>query len=237
MASLDSPPLPAYPPPTHFQGWKDSGWGSVMLQILAHRGLWKMPEEKNSLAALTLALRRGCGLETDVRDCAGELVISHDPPQLGTLSLRSLLEKYESLGATSTLALNIKADGLAQPLRLLLAEYGIRNYFVFDMSVPDMLDYARNEMPFFSRLSEFETVPALLERSRGIWLDAFQGDWYDAAIIDRFLQAGKQVCVVSPELHRRSKDNVWRLLQQVAASGPQLLCCTDFPEELREWLK
>ncbi|MFN0019028.1 MAG: hypothetical protein ACKVP0_12260 [Pirellulaceae bacterium] len=208
-----------------------------MLQILAHRGLWKSPEEKNSLAALALALRQGFGLETDVRDCAGELVISHDPPRAGALSLRSLLEEYKSLGATGTLALNIKADGLAQPLRLLLAEYGIPNYFVFDMSVPDTLGYARDEMPFFTRHSEFETVPALLERSNGIWLDAFQSDWYNAAVIEGHLQGGKQVCVVSPELHRRSKDNVWRLLRQVASPGPNVLCCTDFPEELREWMK
>lgn len=208
-----------------------------MLQILAHRGLWKTPEEKNSLAALALALRQGFGLETDVRDCAGELVISHDPPQKGALPLCTLLEEYRSLGAKGTLALNIKADGLAQPLRLLLAEYGIQNYFVFDMSVPDMLGYARDEMPFFTRHSELETVPALLERSSGIWLDAFQGDWYGAAVIHGHLQAGKQVCVVSPELHRRSKDNVWRLLRQVASPGPSVLCCTDFPEELREWMK
>lgn len=208
-----------------------------MLQILAHRGLWKSPEEKNSLAALTLALRRGFGLETDVRDCAGELVISHDPPMLGGLSFRSLLEEYKSLGATSTLALNIKADGLAQQLRQLLAEYDVQNYFVFDMSVPDLLGYARDEMPFFTRLSEFESVPALLERSSGIWLDAFQSEWYDAVTIDRHLQAGKRVCVVSPELHRRSKDNVWRLLRKIASSGSKLLCCTDFPEELREWMK
>lgn len=208
-----------------------------MLQILAHRGLWKLPEEKNSLAALTLALRHGFGLETDVRDCAGELVISHDPPRSGALALGTLLHEYQTLGATSTLALNIKADGLAQPLRMLLAQYGIQNYFVFDMSVPDMLGYARDEMPFFSRLSEFETTPALLERSRGIWLDAFHSDWYDSAVIAGHLQADKQVCVVSPELHRRSKDNVWRLLRQVSDGSPHLLCCTDFPEELREWMK
>src|SRR5258706_2768972 len=193
-----------------------------MLQILAHRGLWKSREEKNSLAALTLALRQGFGLETDVRDCAGELVISHDPPQRGALPLRSLLEEYRSLQATSILALNIKADGLAQPLRMLLEQYGIQNYFVFDMSVPDMLAYARDEMPFFSRLSELETVPPLLERCSGIWLDAFHGDWYDAPMINRYLHAGMQVCVVSPELHRRPTDNVWGLMRQGASPSSQL---------------
>lgn len=208
-----------------------------MLQILAHRGLWKSPGEKNSLAALTLALRHGFGLETDVRDCAGELVISHDPPRTGAPPLRSLLQEYRRLGATGTLALNIKADGLARPLRILLAEFGIENYFVFDMSVPDMLAYAREEMPFYSRLSELEPAPAMLERCRGIWLDAFQDDWYDAANVSQYLHSGKQVCVVSPELHGRLRDSVWGLLRQVASSDAPLSCCTDFPEELREWMK
>lgn len=207
------------------------------VQILAHRGLWKSPGEKNSLAALTLALRQGFGLETDVRDCAGELVISHDPPLAGALPLRALLEEYRSLKASSTLALNIKADGLAQPLRMLLQEYGVENYFVFDMSVPDMLAYVRNEMPLYSRLSELEPQVALLDRCAGIWLDAFHGDWYDAATISRFLNAGLAVCVVSPELHRRGKDNVWNLLRQVTSPTSQLVCCTDHPEELREWMQ
>jgi hypothetical protein len=206
-------------------------------QILAHRGLWKTPGEKNSLGALTLALREGFGLETDVRDCAGELVISHDPPLAGALPLRTLLEEYRSLGGTGTLALNIKADSLAQPLRLLLQEYGVRNYFVFDMSVPDMLAYVRDEMPFFSRLSELEPQPAMLERCAGIWLDAFHGDWYDATTMVRYLHAGMQVCVVSPELHRRSKDHVWKLLRQVASPNGELLCCTDHPHEFREWMQ
>jgi len=207
-----------------------------MLQILAHRGNWKIPAEKNSLAALTLALRQGFGLETDVRDLAGELVVSHDPPLPGALPLRTLCEEYRACNANGTLALNIKADGLAQPLRLMLAEYGIQNYFVFDMSVPDMLAYARDEMPFFTRVSELETVPVLLERASGIWLDAFHSDWYDSAPIRDYLAAGKQVCVVSPELHRRPKDDVWRMLRMAGDSDGQLLCCTDFPEQLREWI-
>ena len=132
-----------------------------MLQILAHRGMWKSTGEKNSLAALTLALRHGFGLETDVRDCAGELVISHDPPRTGAPPLRSLLQEYRRLGATGTLALNIKADGLARPLRILLAEFGIENYFVFDMSVPDMLAY---ELHLLSRECLFTRHMATTQR-------------------------------------------------------------------------
>jgi glycerophosphoryl diester phosphodiesterase len=83
------------------------------MQILAHRGLWADPDDRNSLGALRRALDAGHGHETDVRDRLGELVISHDPPT-GTeaLPLSSLLAAYRSSGSTATLAINIKSDGL-----------------------------------------------------------------------------------------------------------------------------
>ena len=53
--------------------------------ILAHRGLWFCEEEKNSSNALFKALDLGFGIETDVRDLCGELIISHDPPMLNRI--------------------------------------------------------------------------------------------------------------------------------------------------------
>ena len=47
--------------------------------ILAHRGLWQNVAAKNSISSIKLALVNGFGLETDIRDLDGELVISHDP--------------------------------------------------------------------------------------------------------------------------------------------------------------
>ena len=55
------------------------------MQLLAHRGLWNRPEEKNSLQALTASFNLGIGVETDIRDCDGSLVISHDPPRSAEL--------------------------------------------------------------------------------------------------------------------------------------------------------
>lgn len=62
--------------------------------ILAHRGLWREPAERNSLAALEAALAESFGVETDVRDLGGQLVISHDPPGPGTLPLAAFLDAY-----------------------------------------------------------------------------------------------------------------------------------------------
>ena len=55
-----------------------------MLEIIAHRGLWqdtKNPNDKsaqNTLKAFERAFEGGFGVETDLRDFAGQIVISHD---------------------------------------------------------------------------------------------------------------------------------------------------------------
>lgn len=200
--------------------------------ILAHRGLWSRREERNTRAALHGALVAGFGLETDVRDFGSRIVLSHDPPGGDALPLQALLDDYVRWGADGVLALNIKSDGLAAAVRLLLAEYEIDRYFVFDMSVPDLLAYARAGVPYYTRLSEYEPQPALYERAAGVWLDAFERPWYDRVVIERHFAAGKQVCVVSPELHGREHLPTWALLDRLppAAAG-QLLVCTDHPRE------
>lgn len=205
-------------------------------RILAHRGLWRTPAEKNSRGALRTGLERGYGLETDVRDYGGRLVISHDPPTADALPLETLLDDYRGAGASGMLALNIKSDGLAAPLVAMLKSYGIANYFVFDMSVPDMRHYHRLGANAYSRHSDVETEIVGLDASRGVWLDAFQTDWYDAATIGRLLASKKQVAVVSPELHGRDRTPVWTMLREVEDANERLLCCTDYPDEFEKWM-
>ena len=50
-------------------------------QIIAHRGYWCCEKEQNSERAFRKALSGGYGIETDVRDLNGEIVISHAPPK------------------------------------------------------------------------------------------------------------------------------------------------------------
>ena len=88
--------------------------------ILAHRGLWKSPSEKNSLTVLRRALHSGFGVETDIRDYAGDIVISHDIADASCECLETFLRSYKEDGSCLPLALNIKSDGLHHPLKKLL---------------------------------------------------------------------------------------------------------------------
>ena len=113
------------------------------MQFLAHRGAWLSRHEQNTLQALHKALVSGWGVETDIRDLNGELVISHDMPRTGVLTAAEFFDDYIETKAKSMLALNIKSDGLTTLLKHLLDERGITRYFCFYMSVPDSLAYLK----------------------------------------------------------------------------------------------
>lgn len=200
------------------------------MQILSHRGYWQTPSEKNSRIAFLRSFELGFGVETDVRDLAGNLVISHDPPLLPCLNFIEFLD-LPGVGG-QLLALNIKSDGLAQSLKT--AMQGLQNWFVFDMSVPDMRDHLRVGNPVLTRMSEIERDPPLLDQAMGVWLDSFENVWYNMELISNLLQRNKKVCIVSPELHGRNEVGLWSSLQGLSATEG-LMICTDYPEIAREF--
>ncbi|WP_432331915.1 hypothetical protein RMR10_001165 [Agrobacterium rosae] len=202
--------------------------------ILAHRGSWNDNIPKNSREALSRALLAGFGLETDIRDLDGTLVISHDPPKMSddVIPFDWLLDFYISNNCSGILALNIKSDGLAAMSEAALRHYGITQYFVFDMSIPDMLAYLRAGMPAYSRVSEYEPKPALAAECSGIWLDNFTGGFPQEAAAVELHGLGKPIAIVSPELHKRPHEAFWSSLRnQAGLDMSSILLCTDFPDE------
>jgi hypothetical protein len=201
--------------------------------VLSHRGYWLEPGEKNEVVAFRRSFDLGFGTETDVRDRDGELVISHDPPGQDAMTLEAFMALLPS--PDLPLAINVKADGLGARIGAVMAAAGHRDWFLFDMSVPDAVVSLRSGQPIFSRLSEYEPEPAaFLAQAQGIWLDHFVSEWWDAELVLRLLDAGKRVCVVSPELHRRPHLACWQVLLPLAGR-PGLMICTDLPEAARDF--
>ncbi len=204
------------------------------MKIISHRGYWQAPAEKNQPAAFARSFSLGYGTETDVRDAGGRLLISHDMPSGDEISVERVLAMAHAADPAMTLALNIKADGLAQALGQALQPYPALDAFVFDMAVPDMRAYLALGIPVFTRMSEVEPQPAWLEQSAGVWLDAFHAVWYDNGLIADLLASGKRVCIVSNELHGRPHLPHWAQLKTLGA-GEQLVLCTDLPEEATQY--
>ena len=201
------------------------------MQVLSHRGYWKTPEEKNKRIAFTRSFDLGFGTETDLRDLAGTLVVSHDPPEDRQLTASEMAAIHDMINPSLTLALNVKADGLQEMTKALFEKHSMSDAFVFDMSIPDAIQWANAGIPFFTRQSDVEPEPNLYASAAGVWLDAFYSDWWTVDVISRHLDAGKRVCVVSPDLHKRDHKPAWNMLASSDVSRhSDVLICTDYPE-------
>lgn len=202
---------------------------------LAHRGLWTDLSERNSLQAFRDAFAHGWGVELDVRDLDGRLVISHDPPAAGALGFDEVIDAYRAAGCPGRIAVNVKADGLAGAIAEALRDVGHDHWFAFDMSVPDMLHYVRAGLPVFTRHSDVEPAPALYGKVAGVWLDDFAGGFIERPTIERHLDKGKRVAIVSPELHGRDRDAVWSQWRRWDLwDRDDVMLCTDHPTAAAE---
>lgn len=194
--------------------------------ILSHRGLWNNIEEKNQKDSFIRSFDLGIGTETDLRDSLGKILISHDMPKGDEITFEELLEIMN--GRNLPLALNIKADGLADEIKRLLEKYNHTNYFTFDMSIPDMVYQLKKNIKVFTGLSDILKDPVLLESCTGIWLDCFHSDWYDSNLIDSYIEQGKSVCIVSSDLHNREVDYQWNIIKKSKyINSDKLMLCTD----------
>jgi|SaaInlStandDraft_6_1057023.scaffolds.fasta_scaffold06831_6 glycerophosphoryl diester phosphodiesterase len=205
--------------------------------ILSHRGCWNRDSEKNSIKAFEASFSLGFGVETDLRDYNGEIVISHEIPDEECMSVDNFFKIYNNYSQNQPLALNIKADGLQYKLKKLIEKHSIENYFVFDMSVPDGLLYHKHNLVFFTRQSEYERHPSIYKESDGVWLDEFNEHWIDELVIENHLKNKKKICIVSPELHGRDYQEEWQQYKGIDKEFKDegIMICTDYPEKARRF--
>ncbi len=212
-----------------------------MIEIISHRGLWSNPDDKNTALSFETSLNNKFGIETDVREYSGKIVISHDIPNDSKhlIDLDQFFDLYKSFSSNETLAINIKSDGLFHILKNKIHQYGISNYFVFDMSIPETLNYKNQNLNFFSRQSEFETYPIFYDDCDGIWLDQFYKDWVEEEVLSLHDSNNKKICIVSPELHGRDHLSAWEKYKNINKKNTHLnfIICTDYPLEARSFFE
>lgn len=211
-----------------------------MLRILAHRGLWTSRPERNSLPACAKAFCHGFDVELDVRDHNGSLVVCHDLPESGALPFDEVLHAWTNAGGTRTIAINVKADGLQALLGDTLRRHRVETYFVFDMSVPDLVGYRRAGLRYFTRQSDLEPVPHCLDEAAGVWFDGFTRDWDD---LDATLGCATRGLDVARGVPGTPRTRTRRLLVAVRTAlgtwPPQarsrVWLCTDHPHACRAY--
>jgi len=201
-----------------------------MIKIIAHRGFWIERNEKNTIIAFTRALDHGFGIELDLRDCCGELIIEHDLSDLNSLRAFEVSRLLSFNQVNSPIALNIKSDGLIDLVHEFITNSKLNDYFVFDMSIPDMRSYLNAGINTFTRASEHEINPIFLSSSSGVWIDSFFKHWYDVSFIQNFINLNMNISIVSPELHGRPHQELWKWIKNNQFHEYSTISiCTDFP--------
>lgn len=139
------------------------------------------------------------GIEIDVRDFNGRLVLQHDPFISG-----DDFEEYLSCYKHNTLILNIKSERIEHTILELLEKYTIKKYFFLDSSFPMIYTLTNaGEKNIAIRFSEFEgldTVLSMAGKVTWVWVDCFTSLPINVANYKLLKDNHFQLCLVSPEL-------------------------------------
>ena len=163
------------------------------------------------------------GIELDIRDQNGNLIISHDLPVTSCIKLEDFLQK---LNKNKLIAINIKSVEIEQKLEKTIFNTNLKNYFTFDWPIPSLIKAQNSGLNCAFRLSEYEKE--LFPKCSWIWIDSFNEIWYDEEILSNLKDQGYNLALVSPELHGRKND--LKKFEKIVNTGLADAICTNNPE-------
>ena len=215
--------------------------------ILAHRGNLRGPDKarENTYETCSEAMKAGFGLEIDLRrDAKGRWYVSHDP---ASWRKETSLDRFIPLfGGHPDLpiAVNVKElESVRELAGLLVSGAFGRRAFLFDFELLEPKTPGRSQALVRSAASTSTAALAgrisdrneTVEQCLGIpaehvWADEFDAEWLRSMHIEQVRNAGRQVWVVSPELHNHGLAEAkarWRSFAEWKVDG----VCTDFAVE------
>jgi len=140
------------------------------------------------------------GIEFDIRDTGGEIIVQHDPFLDGQL----FTEFLKFCPSNKFYIVNIKSEGIEQRAIADLKAQGITQFFLLDCSIPMMIKLGKmGERRLAVRFSEYEslsTVEAMAPFVTWVWVDVFTQMPLTSFLETSIRNLGLKVCLVSPEL-------------------------------------
>ena len=177
------------------------------------------------------------GVEIDLRNHNGELILAHDPFSADLVHFIDWLKFYHH----DMIVLNIKEEGLETKILEVVSALNVQNFFFLDQSFPflfkTLISGESRTAIRFSDLESIDTVTRTLNMSvtkpKWLWIDSFSGEWSHLKELDKIKSLGLNVCLASPELHGRNLDLELREIRKSASARDIDSVCTKFPEK---WL-
>jgi hypothetical protein len=148
------------------------------------------------------------GIEFDIRDTGGEIVVQHDPFLGGQL----FTDFLKFCPSNKFYIVNVKSEGIERRAIADLEAHGITQFFLLDCSIPMMIRLGKEgERRLAVRFSEYEslaTVEAMAPFVSWVWVDVFT-QLPLTSFVEKFLrQRGLKLCLVSPELQGQQEKLV-----------------------------
>lgn len=208
------------------------------ISLLAHRGLTIFKGEKYQNPFFK-AIDKNYGIEIDIRNLDGRIVVSHDPLESKPyLFFEDICKYVKNKNYKGFLAINVKEDNLENQLVSLLSKYELSNWFTFDHSIPDLI--SSKSLKSFYRISEYEKYPFDdFFNVKGCWLDSFNSPhWYGSDLLEELFSKG-DLAIVSSELHGYSPKTQWSIIKSILQieSKHNLFLCTDLPGEASKFFE
>jgi len=186
----------------------------------------------NSIAALKQT-PKCCGVEVDLRDGVNDVILAHDPFDLG-----EAFEDYLDYFAHEFIILNIKSERIEGRVLELIRSKGVNNFFFLDSSFPMIYAMTNQGVRDIAlRMSELEPIEMVLKMSGRIswvWVDCFSRNPLSLDDFLRLKESGLRVCLVSPELQGRPNDTE-AYVEDVRKRGyvPDMVCSKN--EKMEIW--
>jgi len=164
----------------------------------------------------------GMGVELDLRDQHGRMILHHDPFVNGE-DFETYLKSYRQ----AMMIVNVKSEGLEEKALELLNRNGISRYFFLDLSFPALMKLVRQgEKNIAVRFSEYEP-PAQCLALKGlvdwVWVDCFREIPLTPEIYG-ILKPHFKLCLVSPELQGHSLDRILSFREKLHGMEIDAVC-------------
>ena len=168
------------------------------------------------------------GIEFDIRDSSGVIVVQHDP----FLDGQSFADFIKYCPPDKFYIVNIKSEGIEFQTLEILQTHNINKFFLLDCSIPMIVKLSKSgEKRIAIRFSEYEsveTIRLLKNCASWVWLDVFSKLPITKEIESEIHSLGLNICIVSPELQTHpEKISAYILQLQNDLITIDAVCCKE----------